>query len=135
MERFVWDPELETGDELIDSQHRGIFELAEGLAATVDAETPDAGVVADAVWRLIDYVTEHFADEEEAMSRAGYSALGPHRSLHEHLSARVLGISAKFFDGQDVDPVEIADLLVDWLRDHILAEDMSYVRSLRDGEA
>jgi hemerythrin len=134
MAAFDWDPALETGEERIDDQHRSLFALANALDRAVSDGDTDPEITTDAVYRLTDYVVQHFADEEELMEAAGYPACGVHRSLHQHLTAETLGLAARFMSGGDVSPEMIAAFVADWLRVHIREEDMAFVRFAAERE-
>ncbi|MHB1342004.1 MAG: bacteriohemerythrin [Coriobacteriia bacterium] len=127
MDHFKWDPALETGVQLIDDQHRALFALANALQAAIRAETVDDDTVADALYGLTDYVTEHFADEEQLMGSRRYPDLAEHRDYHKQLTTEVLSLMAAYFAGAKTVGDRIAPLLTDWLRTHIAREDMSFV--------
>lgn len=126
MMRFDWDPALATGQEDIDEQHRGIFALASALDEAIESQSADAETVADCVWRLADYVVQHFADEEQLMEATGYPERAVHASLHEHLTAEVMRLTARYFNGEELQPASLGPFLTDWLRDHILESDRRF---------
>lgn len=127
MDYFKWDPALETGVGMIDDQHRALFALANALQKAIDDETSDDDTVADALYGLTDYVTEHFGDEEGLMEDLGYPGLGPHRSLHEHLTGEVMRNMAAYFNGEAIAAAQVAPLVADWLRTHIAKQDTAFV--------
>lgn len=127
MTYFLWDPSLETGDELIDEQHRSLFALANALQVALAEHRAEADAVANAIYGLTDYVVEHLADEEAMMARAGYPGRSNHRSMHEHLSAETLRLSARYFNGDDVVPDTLAPFVTSWLQEHIRKQDMLFV--------
>jgi hemerythrin len=129
---FEWTPDLETGHAAIDDQHRTLFALANSLQDAIEAEVADAETVADAVWRLTDYVVQHFGDEQELMAEAGYPTLPVHISLHEQLTAETMRMTARLMNGEDVIPDELAPFVARWLRDHIGSADRAFVSWLAD---
>jgi hemerythrin-like metal-binding protein len=130
MAYFEWNPALETGNDAIDEQHRSLFALASALQEAIESEHADEETTADCVWRLTDYVVQHFGDEEEMMAEAGYPGLGPHRSLHQHLTAETMSLTARFVNGEEVAPATLAPFLTRWLTDHISSTDMRFVAFL-----
>jgi len=132
---FAWDRALETGHPILDSEHQSLFALANKLDAAIENSPDDAGTVSDAVYGLIGYVVEHFHDEEAIMREYRYPMAGPHRSLHEQLSAETLSVTARYFNGEDVTPEELAPLVCTWLRDHIQVHDMALVEYIESIEA
>jgi hemerythrin len=127
MAYFAWDPGLETGRKDIDDQHKGLFALANSLERSIESRSHDEAAVADAVYGLVDYVVEHFRDEEQLMAECHYPGLVPHRSLHEQLSAETLGVMARYVNGELESPAELAPMVCDWLRGHIGTHDMGLV--------
>ena len=133
MAYFTWDPELETGHDDIDSQHRSLFELANALERAIQNDVSGRAediALADAVYGLVDYVVEHFAAEEALMVACGYPGLGPHRALHEELSGKVLTVMARYTNGEELACAELAPLICDLLTGHIEQHDKSVVRFL-----
>jgi hemerythrin len=130
VQTYDWDPSLETGNEMIDSQHRGIFELARKLHEACSECTLGGDEIADAVYGLSDYVVEHFADEEALMEAAHYPELSVHRGLHQSLTGKVLSITTRYFQGEDTSPETLAPFLADWLRTHIMEEDRRFIATL-----
>jgi hemerythrin len=134
MAYFDWDPALETGHEGIDAQHRRLFALANALQEAVAQDSGDADTVADAVYSLVDYVTEHFADEEALMDACAYPPNDWHKKLHRDLAAQTMRLTARFMNHEDVTPGALARFLVEWLQEHIRKEDMRFVEYQRDRE-
>lgn len=129
---FEWTADLETGNEAIDSQHRSLFALANELQDAIEAETPDADAVTDCVWRLADYVMQHFADEQELMEGAGYPELPVHRSMHDQLTGETMRITARMMNDEPLSAAELAPLITRWLRDHIGAADRRFAAYLAE---
>ncbi|PKQ16472.1 MAG: hypothetical protein CVT67_04895 [Actinobacteria bacterium HGW-Actinobacteria-7] len=127
MQIYDWDPSLETGNEQIDEQHKGIFELARKLHEACETCTPEGDEIADAVYGLSDYVVQHFADEEALMEAARYPELSVHRGMHDALTGEVLHITTRYFNEENVEPQSLATFLAGWLRTHIRQEDRRFV--------
>jgi hemerythrin len=131
MAYYEWDPALETGNELIDTQHQGLFALANALALAVDSVPADEDAVADAVYGLAGYVVEHFRDEEELMDSFGYPGLQGHKAQHEAFAAEVMSFTARFMSGADIAPQQLASSVTSWLTIHIMQSDMDAVSFIR----
>ena len=122
-----WTPNLSTGNDLLDDQHKAIFEwLAELESAATDERTLFG---AYAITRLKNFTRTHFAAEEALMKEAGYPGLAEHIAEHEAFRARLAEIHLKSI-GEDVSP-ETVRFLTDWLTHHIVETDMAYVPSLK----
>lgn len=130
---IAWDPGLATGDEMIDAQHRRLFELAAALEHECTDGCDVAERTADAICGLVEYVLEHFRDEEELMERSRFPASGPHRAQHQYLAGRTLAFAAECSADRGVHPEALARFVAEWLTDHILAEDMQLAEHIRQG--
>ena len=82
------------------------------------------------MWRLIDYVVQHFADEEALMQAAAYPELSVHCGMHEYLAAESMRISARFMNGEMVLAADLALFIMRWLREHIAEADKRFVAYL-----
>lgn len=132
MAHYEWTPDLETGNEAIDSQHRSLFALANELQDAIDREGPACDVVVDFVWQLADYVVQHFADEQDLMAEADYPELPVHRSLHDQLTGETMRITARMMNDEPVSATELAPLVTRWLREHIGAADKRFAAYLAE---
>lgn len=132
MAHYEWTPDLETGNEAIDGQHRSLFALANELQDAIDREGPACDVVVDFVWQLADYVVQHFADEQDLMAEADYPELPVHRSLHDQLTGETMRITARMMNDEPVSATELAPLVTRWLREHIGAADKRFAAYLAE---
>lgn len=139
MGNFVWDSSLETGHPDIDEQHRSLFELAEKLdqaitTCALESCTENEDAVADGVYGLSDYCTQHFVDEESLMARVGFPGAGPHKAQHDFLTGEVMKRLNRFIGGEDLMPDTLAPLVTEWLTAHIGKEDRRLVEFIRSRE-
>ncbi|HCL00810.1 MAG TPA: hemerythrin [Lachnoclostridium phytofermentans] len=85
---FDWIKELETGDELIDQQHKEFFRIGRDIEQLLVRKC--IGVqeqeLLDIVCELREYVSYHFYSEETIMRQKGYSNYELH--VKEHLGFR-----------------------------------------------
>jgi len=134
MQNVEWDSSLETGDKLVDEQHRNIHALAASLHAAHDGPE-QIMLVLD---RLMDHVACHFASEEDLMERAHCprDMIEEHVAEHQALTQQAREITIRFRLGEVTSTREIADFLNEWLREHVHERDrvlVDYVRA--SGEA
>ncbi len=130
MTRFMWTSDLDTGEQLIDGQHRELFRLANELDDVLESGGTDEDVIASAIWSLTDYVVQHFADEEELMAGSGFPELRGHKMQHTRLSGEALRLAADYFNGQTIAAARIAPFVASWLQQHILNDDVRIVEHL-----
>jgi hemerythrin len=145
----VFDDSLRTGNESIDSQHEWLFALSDRVAkkirlcapGTRDARPDDAtcrvrdeDAVAEAVYGLIDYITEHLGEEEQLMISASYPKARLHKALHEDLSKRVGEYTLRFVNGDQMAALELTEFFDEWLSSHIMVHDREFSRWLSESD-
>ena len=82
MEKYVLTQDLLTGNELIDSEHRKIFNEVNAL---LDACSRGKGRenLSSLGEFLVEYVTKHFSDEEDLQKQSKYPEYTEHHKFHE----------------------------------------------------
>ena len=123
-----WDPQLLTGNDQVDNQHRNIFRLFNELLSDID-EHKGHREVGRVVSSLSLFVVAHFATEEALMIQAGYPDMVTHQGAHESLRAQVEGLVDQFHD-DNLSPAELFNFMDHWLHDHILVHDKPMVQFL-----
>jgi len=128
MAKIVWTPDLDTGIEPIDQQHRQLVELINQLD---DAQQGgDRAAIGKVIEGLIEYTVSHFAFEEALMEDAGYQFVRPHKKVHEIFVRRVKELQDRFLAGENV-AGELQTMLGRWLLNHIRRDDASYVSAVK----
>jgi hemerythrin-like metal-binding protein len=121
-----WDPQPETGIDVIDAQHRTLIEAMNDLA-----EAFRAGRAADQARGSLAFLAqhggEHFQTEERFMWAMGYPDLAAHRAEHAELTQRLQGLQARHLRGYLV-TAEMATLVADWRRHHLHGADQAFLR-------
>jgi hemerythrin len=122
--QIQWSPELCTGIEWQDAEHKHIVERMAALMQGMDRHE-----AVSATTRLIafleQYAVQHFAHEEAFMLEhedPGYSA---HKVQHEQFSARVSGFQTMFEQKRlsDYMALHLQSWVRDWLHEHITKTD------------
>ena len=121
---LAWVPELDTGIDEIDRQHRRIVDYINTLYEL--RESPDRQALGDVIGEMVDYTLSHFVFEETLIENAGYMFAGPHKKVHELFTRRVSEMQTRFDGGEDV-AAELHGMLSRWLFNHIRNEDHGYV--------
>ena len=128
-----WSEDLSVGVQLIDEQHREMFDRINRLLRAI-GEIGGAEQVAATADFLQEYVAQHFAAEEEQMVLHEYPGLAKHKEHHEYFRGRVEDLIQRL-EEQGPDEkllIEAQELLVNWFRDHILQVDMAMGRFLKE---
>lgn len=126
-----WTAEFETGIDIIDEQHKRIFEYLKEIDLAIP--TKDIAEIERILKALIDYSVSHNAFEESLMEKAGYPLLDAHRQVHQHFKERAYGYKTRFDNGED--PLRLArevrgDISL-WLTNHIRRDDKHYVKYVK----
>ena len=125
---IAWNPELDTGIDVIDQQHRRIVDYINALeAANAGGDRAAVGRTLD---DLVDYTISHFAFEESLQEEAGYAYSKPHKKVHELFVRRVDEYVERHRLGDDVG-AELLKLLASWLVNHIRRDDADYVGAVK----
>jgi hemerythrin len=125
-----WDPSLETGDPLVDRQHREIAELVEYVRVATDS----ADQIMLVLDRLMVHVDTHFAIEEDLMARSAYAqdAADPHMAEHRRLIRSARDTVMQFRTGRLTSTKALAEFLYAWLCDHIERHDRAFITFVRE---
>jgi hemerythrin len=125
----IWNSRFETGIEIIDTQHKTLFDAVNTLADSFKAGTSKT-VVKESLDFLVNYTVEHFQTEEKIMQEMGYPKLTSHKAEHTQLVLNARDLQAKLAEGKSV-TMEVTKFLSDWLKHHINEVDMGYVEFKR----
>jgi hemerythrin len=122
-----WSDEYATGIDIVDEQHKRIFEYLNEIDHAIKAQSlVDVEHVVKAV---VDYAISHNTFEESLMEQAGYPMLDAHHKVHEAFKARANGYLQRLNDGEDAFRLarEVRSDLGLWLTNHIKRDDRHYV--------
>lgn len=133
---LMWNKELETGNAVIDSQHK---QLVDKFNVLMDACAYGHGAeeVESALKFLAEYTVRHFTDEEELQLQYGYPNYENHKKLHEQFKVTVGNLS-DMLDRDGITPRLILKLNSDignWLRTHIMCEDLDIANFIRSKDS
>ncbi|MFT4005940.1 MAG: hemerythrin family protein [Lacrimispora sp.] len=129
---YTFTKDLETGNQLIDSEHRQLIEAINNLLAACGAGKGRAEL-SNTLKFLQDYTAKHFSDEEKLQLQSHYPDYVNHRRYHEDFKKVVAGICAKLDkEGPTVALVgEVNSTIAGWLINHIKKEDVKVAAHLK----
>lgn len=136
--KFVeWDSKFEMGIEKIDSQHKKLVELCDGLYKKIMETRADSSSdwhesMKGALKECADYVLVHFRDEETLMKAAGFTALAEHKRSHEMFTKKVVETVKSFSELSITDAIQFVRFLHEWIFTHIAHEDKLFAKPCRD---
>jgi hemerythrin len=117
-----WSNLFSVGVREIDAQHRVLIELLNRLAEAAN-RGGEAGLEAEALARLSEYIEQHFAMEERLMREHGYAEAPAHLEAHRRLTEQVQQMVSQHQKGQGPSLEDLALFLRQWLVSHILQTD------------
>jgi hemerythrin len=118
------DPLLLTGHELIDEQHRELFQRISSIL-TASHERRGREAVGGLLEYLGEYVVEHFEAEERVMNQADYPGREAHRAEHQLFLRDFVALRQEFLaEGPgSLFVIRVNNRVTTWLRDHLYRTD------------
>ena len=131
MKPFELTPNLQTGIDEIDDQHRKLLSWANFIAFD-DADATDQKVT-EALDNLQDYVVYHFQTEEEAMDKYDYDKVDKHKKQHHRLTKEVIGLfnRSRGKEASEGTLTELQYMFTDWIQLHIKEWDQPFAAFLK----
>ena len=126
---LVWDESMETGDPLVDQQHRNIRLLVDYAEAARDR--PD--LLMQVLERLMQHVDCHFSTEEALMAKTGYMGLdaSAHKAEHRQLTEDARDVVLRFRCGELTEMGPVVEFLRAWLANHVYSRDRVFIEYVR----
>jgi hemerythrin len=123
---YEFKEEFKVGIDLIDKEHKKLFEIADRAYNTLmDEFIPDKyDYIVEILNELKDYAATHFKHEEEYMMSINYRKLLSQKVMHDDFIEALSKYNVYDLDENQKDTIlEILDFLNDWLINHILKSD------------
>jgi len=87
----------------------------------------DDAQVEQALSSLSQYTKEHFEYEESFFEKYSYPFIKKHRQEHTTFLGTIAEIKTDLLNGQVNDKTKSINMMVSWLKNHIVSEDKQYV--------
>lgn len=126
---FAFTAKYHTGIELVDNEHKRLFEIIREANDLIQAEYlhDKFDEIMKIIDELRDYTEFHFRDEEAYMEQIGYPELPAQKRAHAVFEERLAEIDifkmSEIDDNQQSYLLELIDFLLSWLSNHILKMD------------
>lgn len=120
-------PEYLTGIELIDSEHKRLFEIADEAYYLLKDEfiVDKYDHIREIILELRNYTIKHFADEEEYMESIQYKRMFTQKVEHEAFIAKLNKVNLDVMDEYQTQTLlDLVAFLNKWLLHHILENDL-----------
>jgi len=118
--------EYKIGVELIDEQHKKLFELADKAYMLLknDYALDKYDKILEIIEELKEYTIFHFKSEENYMESINYKRLFTQKIEHNEFVKKLDALDLRNIDeNQDDSLVDVLNFLNDWLTEHILKND------------
>ena len=127
MSAYEWDESLETGDALVDEQHRNIHALVDYL----EGAGSEPELLLRVLDRLMEHVDCHFTTEEALMVATGYLDSVDHVAEHRKLTEDARDVVLKFRAGELSSTSTVVEFLRNWLLTHVHESDRKFIEHVR----
>lgn len=125
-EYMPWSSRFELGVKMFDDQHKKLIALINKLYNAM-SENRSSEVMLDILNELVEYTVYHFDSEEEMFRKFGYEREKEHIKIHQNLKNTAVELKEKILAEEAVIGFNVISFLEDWVKNHILIEDMKYV--------
>ena len=128
---LAWTEDLSVGYGHIDLQHKELFSRYNDLLIACK-EGKGREAIEPLLGFLFEYVTSHFAEEENLMFRHGYPEREEHMKQHRDLVIQIVAVQKKLQErGASVEVITAIDhTLLNWLLNHVKQVDVKLGRFL-----
>lgn len=123
---FEFTDKYKTGIELIDEEHKRLFEIIKETNDLIEEKLlhDKYDAIVHIIGELKDYTIQHFKDEEEYMEKIGYEGIEAQRAAHTAFIDRMNQINLDNVDDNQQEYLcGLIDYLLGWLSTHILKMD------------
>jgi hemerythrin len=118
--------EFKTGIELIDNEHKMLFDIADRIYMLINNEfiIDKYDKIVNLIEELKDYAAFHFKDEEAYMESINYKKMFTQKIDHENFIKKLNEIDLNELDeNQDKYILDLLEFVNQWLVTHILEKD------------
>ena len=113
--QLMWSSAYESGNSVIDAQHRELFETGNALIEAMHSGRHEADVTA-LIDILLKRIKDHFATEEELLAGWDHPLTEEHKQIHQHLLERAVNLRESSIKGK----LSFADVLSLFVNDFVL---------------
>lgn len=135
---FAFCEKYKTGVELIDTEHRRLFEIIHDTNDLIHAELlhDKYDEIMHLLVELKDYTEFHFRDEENLMERIHYPEISAQKRAHTAFVERLVEVDLTDLDEMDDNQqeylIDLINFLSGWLINHILGSDKKIGEYMRE---
>jgi len=127
--QLVWHQSYESGNRVIDTHHRRLFDDANDILGVI-LSGQSAASIAERIDAFVADIGEHFLEEEVFLLQAGYPGAADHAKLHRELLARANTLAVQFKRGQLMVGELFVYLTQEMVARHMLTADREFISFL-----
>jgi hemerythrin len=120
-----WDSSLEVGHEVIDAQHRILFNMIVELDRRMSLGEYDQSLQ-EALQGMMAYAQTHFEIEEGLMAQAGWPGLNRHKGMHAEFMMKTVFFTNENSGDSEWEALDVLRFLLSWLVEHIKGHDRGF---------
>jgi len=125
----VWDDRYSIGVDVVDEQHKGLFNLTNDLHDACGGSNEAAKEhFKEVLQKAVGYVSLHFSTEENIMQKTNDPGYGEHKKEHDLFVQKVLAEAANLDKGGNDAPRVFVNFLRDWISKHVTGTDVGIGR-------
>ena len=125
-----WEKKFETGQPIIDAEHRLLVMLFRKLDVGIKTHVPDETILR-IVLEVRRFVEFHFVSEENLMYETSYPGIDEHKTLHAELLMELNDMISKLNKRREF-PDDILYFISNWLYNHIAHHDQQLAKHLEN---
>jgi len=129
--KLLWDDKYKVGVEVLDAQHKKLFEIINELLDAI-SHLPNKENVENITKHLIEYKKTHFETEEKLFKDCNYEKTEQHIAIHHEFSDKLDSLQKEYGDDPIVYAFQLVDYLEDWMIKHLMNSDKDYTKCLHD---
>lgn len=118
-----WSNAISLNNEKIDTQHKHLYTLTNRLIT--ESET-NPEVLNDTIYELLQYVEQHFSEEETQLAKRGYPQLEAHKKIHRTFSRKMAMFCKDDLEGNPEIVQKLTEYMIFWVENHIEKTDQEY---------
>ena len=126
MLKMKWTEAFSVGVHAIDDQHKKWIGIINKLHDSIINDSDDKKLTAQIMDEMVEYSKFHFEFEESILEKNGYPKIADHLKLHNSYIEMLLKKVQEGQDGELMLNRDVMVMLINWLQNHILVEDMKY---------
>lgn len=133
MDFITWDQSFSVGVELIDGQHKKLFEIINKLHKTIKkTDVTETEMLGNIIQDLAAYVDFHFKTEEKYFNKFGYEKTVEHTAQHNFYEERIKNFKEQYEEKGESIGDDILVFLEEWIKGHIKIKDKEYTKCFNE---